>query len=90
MSSCKKSESKGTTGQKAAQAGAKSTAETARNAVMLSKLTGLTPAGSGQVLQSDKKHMNELGTGVNAQTVTGTESERVSQRTQWFLAALCM
>ncbi len=74
MSSCKKCESKGSTGQKAVQAGAKSTAETARNAASLSELTRLTltPAGSDRVLQSDKRHR----TCENAQTVTGTESER--------------
>ncbi len=78
MSSHKKGESKGMTGQRAAQAGAKSTTETARNAASLSELTRptSTPAGSDLVLRSDKRHMDELGMGVNAQTVTRTESKR--------------
>ncbi len=67
MSSRKKSESKGSTGKKAAQAGAKSTTETARDAASPSELTRLTltPASSEQVLQSDKEHMDEWGMGVN-------------------------
>ncbi len=78
MSSHKKSESKGSTGKKAAQATAKSTAEIAKDATGLSELTGptSTPASSDRVLRSAKRHMDEWGTGVHAQTVTRTESER--------------
>ncbi len=91
MSSCKKRESKGSTGRKAAQAEAKSIADTVRDATSLGELTRptSTPTSSDQVLRSDKRHMDEWGTGVNAQTVTGTESERDRELTGFWPHFVC-
>ncbi len=92
MSSHKKSKSKGSTGRKAAQAEAKSTAETARDAASLGELTRptSTPTSSDRVLWSDKRHIDEWGMDVNAQTVTGTESERDESENSMALATLSM